>query len=163
MATDSSSGTLPSSSRLTIDSSSSIARSKLSCWSSTWLFSAILAFPWTTRASAQILRSSLLTGLWRGPVALLRARQSTDMGRDRFLQALQIITALEHRNNAPLRGFVGKVHQPARHPAEILRLQVEGGERIAVMRIEAGRDHDQFGGVFLQMRQDAVFEGCVEL
>src|SRR5467141_2149380 len=42
MATDSSSGTLPSSSRLTIDSSSSIARSKLSFLTSSWVFSAIL-------------------------------------------------------------------------------------------------------------------------
>src|SRR5262245_24463180 len=109
MATDSSSGTLPSSSRLTIDSSSSIARSKLSCLTSTWLFSAILAFPMDYARVGVDLRSSLLTGLWRGRVAILRARQSTDMGRDRFLQALQIITALEHRNNAPLRGFVGKV------------------------------------------------------
>ena len=41
---DSSSGTLPSSSRLTIDSSSSIARSKLSFLTSTWVFSAI-GFP----------------------------------------------------------------------------------------------------------------------
>src|SRR6266704_5651142 len=41
MVTDSSSGTLPSSSRLTIDSSSSIARSKLSFLTSTWVFSAI--------------------------------------------------------------------------------------------------------------------------
>src|SRR5260370_6643715 len=45
MATDSSSGTLPSSSRFTIDSSSSIARSKLSFLTSTWVFSAILLFP----------------------------------------------------------------------------------------------------------------------
>src|ERR1700716_3185684 len=42
MATDSSSGTLPSSSRLTIVSSSSIARSKESFLTSSWVFSAIL-------------------------------------------------------------------------------------------------------------------------
>src|ERR1700722_14235860 len=41
MVTDSSSGTLPSSSRLTIVSSSSIARSKLSFLTSTWVFSAM--------------------------------------------------------------------------------------------------------------------------
>src|SRR5258707_5274995 len=41
MATDSSSGTLPSSSRLTIDSSSSSARSKESFFTSVWVFSAI--------------------------------------------------------------------------------------------------------------------------
>src|ERR1700759_3395754 len=44
MVTDSSRGTLPSSSRLTIVSSSSIARSKLSFLTSTWVFSAICCF-----------------------------------------------------------------------------------------------------------------------
>src|SRR5215468_1588333 len=44
MATDSSSGTLPSSSRLTIDSSSSIARSKGRPLTSMLLFSAMLVF-----------------------------------------------------------------------------------------------------------------------
>src|SRR6516165_9578746 len=44
MATDSSSGTLPSSSRLTIDSSSSIARSKGRPLTSMLLFSAMLMF-----------------------------------------------------------------------------------------------------------------------
>ena len=66
------------------------------------------------------------------------------MGRDRFLQALQIITALEYRNNAPLGGFAGKIHQPARHPPEILRLQVERGERIAEVtdRLARIREHE---------------------
>src|ERR1700722_9710302 len=122
MATDSSSGTLPSSSRLTIDSSSSIARSKLSFLTSSWVFSAIVLSRMRARRGRGA-DSKICMRRYCGGIS--RAHQCGDMGRDRLLQALQIITALEHRDNSPPGAGIGKGHQFARHPVEILRLEVE--------------------------------------
>src|ERR1700730_3437693 len=155
MATDSSSGTLPSSSRLTIVSSSSIARSKLSFLTSTRVFSAILLSQKRRFSGADLndLRAYCDSC----------AHQRGDVSGDRLLQALQIIAALEHRDNSAAGAGVGDVHQLARDPAEILRLQIERGQRIAIMGIEAGGDDDQFGAEFPQLRQDHVFERGAEL
>src|ERR1700684_863346 len=101
MATDSSSGTLPSSSRLTIDSSSSIARSKLSFLTSVWVFSAILL-------SRCAVRGHQTQGMMRAYCGgNLRAHQRGDMGCDRLFQALQIIAALEHRDNSSPGAAIG--------------------------------------------------------
>src|SRR5205823_7314606 len=130
MATDSSSGTLPSSSRFTIDSSSSIARSKESFLTSTWVFSAISSSRMRpVRAQNQ---TTILRAYCGGD---LRAHQCGDMGRNRLFQALQVVAALEHRDKAATCACACLVHQPARDPAEIIRLQVERGQRIAVMRV----------------------------
>src|SRR5258708_4527496 len=117
MATDSSSGTLPSSRRLTIDSSSSIARSKLSVLTSTWVFSAILGVPDSpfTGANSKIFLRAYCGGN-------LRAHQCRDVSRDRLLQALQVVTAFQHRYHAAARACVGDIHQLARDPAEIFRV-----------------------------------------
>src|ERR1700730_18156057 len=157
MATDSSSGTLPSSSRLTIDSSSSIARSKLSRLTSSWVFSAILLSQMrlSNAADSKILIADVL---WRRS----RAHQCGDVRRDRFFQALQIIAALKYRDNSPARALIGDIHQFARHPAEIVRLEIERGQRVPVVRVEAGGDDDQFGGELPQLRQDQVFERGAE-
>src|SRR5258708_29703927 len=107
MATDSSSGTLPSSSRLTITSSASIARSKLSFLTSPEfltspiMLSAILSS--CVHAPPGATENIIAGGSWR--VEALKnkksgAGQRGDMRRDRFLQALQIIAAFEHRNNS---------------------------------------------------------------
>src|SRR5580692_4978405 len=103
MATDSSSGTLPSSSRLTIVSSSSSARSKLSFLTSAWLFSAMLL---SRDALSRQRNQNYLCGRI---VARIRAHQCADMGGDRLAQALQIIAALEHRDNSPPRARVRDV------------------------------------------------------
>src|ERR1700720_1359435 len=153
MTTDSSSGTLPSSSRLTIDSSSSIARSKLSFLTSAWALSAISIYPGCVIGPANE----------RDAVLRCRTHQGTGMGRDRLLQALKIIAALEHRNNSAPRGAIGEVHQLARHPAEIFGLQIERSQRVAMMRIESRRDDDELRAEFAQVGQDRVFEGGAEL
>src|SRR3984893_17545586 len=119
MATDSSSGTLPSSSRFTIDSSSSIARSKLSFLTSSWVFSDIVLFPDAPFTGAEL--NAWMRAYCGGNS---RAHQRADMGCDRFFQALQIIAALEPRDNSPLRACIGDVHQFARHPAEVVGLQI---------------------------------------
>src|SRR5882724_703975 len=144
MATDSSSGTLPSSSRLTINSSSSIARSKLNFLTSTKVFSVILSS--CVHPLADATKRHHRGRIVAGSRALKSgADQCGDVRRDRFLQALQIIAALEHRNNSPPGAAVRDIHQLARDPAEILRPQIERGERVAVMGVEARRDHDQLG------------------
>src|SRR3954468_13741832 len=157
MATDSSSGTLPSSRRLTIDSSSSIARSKLSVFTSTWVFSAIL-------------RSRLRPFICANPTIFLRgycggdsrAHQCRDVGRHRLFQALQVVTAFEDRDHAIARAGVGDIHQLARDPAEVFRVQIDVGEGIAAMGVEACGNHDEFGGEFLQLGQNQVYESCAE-
>src|SRR6266404_4267142 len=157
MATDSSSGTLPSSSRFTIDSSSSIARSKLSFLTSTWVFSAILLSRMRPFAGAE---SKLFMRAYCGGDS--RPHQCRDMRRDRFFQALQIIAALENRDNSTLGACIGNVHQRARDQAEVVRPEMERRQRIPVMCIEAGRDDDQLGAEFLQLRQDHVLERGAE-
>src|ERR1700730_17658574 len=119
MATDSSSGTLPSSSRFTIDSSSSIARSKLSFLTSSWVFSDIVLFLVDSLTVAEL--NAWMRAYCGGNS---RAHQRADMGCDRFFQALQIIAALEHRDNSPLRACIGDFHQFARQPAEVVGLQI---------------------------------------
>src|SRR5712671_1126253 len=119
ISTDSSSGTLPSSSRLTIDSSSSIARSKLSFLTSSWVFSAILrsrmrrsdpdpislfehdlfgkpvpTFPDHAFPSAESIE--VLRAYCGGDLA---AHQCADMGCDRLFQPLQVVAALQHRDH----------------------------------------------------------------
>src|SRR5271163_108136 len=158
MATDSSSGTLPSSSRLTIDSSSSSARSKLNFLTSVWAFSAMLVFPGCAVASA----IEMTVGASRRRVSRRRAHQGTDMGRDRFFQALKIITALEYRNNSASRGAIGEVHQFPRHPTEVFGFEIERSQGITMMRIESGRDDDELGAEFAQVGQDRVFESGAE-
>src|ERR1700710_2857076 len=102
MATDSSSGTLPSSRRLTIDSSSSIARSKLSVLTSRWVFSALLGVPAEPFAGADAKR--FLRAYCGGNT---RAHQCRDMGRDRLFQALQVVTAFEHGDYPAARARMG--------------------------------------------------------
>src|SRR5882672_5010114 len=102
MATDSSSGTLPSSRRLTIDSSSSIASSKLSVLTSTWVFSAILLVPDAPSTGAN---SMIFLRAYCGGNSC--AHQCGDVGCDRLFQALQVITAFEHRNNSPAGAGIG--------------------------------------------------------
>src|ERR1700710_2649879 len=125
MATDSSSGTLPSSSRLTIDSSSSIARSKLSFLTSTWVFSAILL---SRMRPSPRRRLKMVVRMYCGGNS--RAHQRGDVGRSRLLQALQIIAALQHRDNSAAGAGVGNIHQLARDPAEIVGLEIERGQGI---------------------------------
>src|SRR5882757_9113556 len=157
MATDSSSGTLPSSRRLTIDSSSSIARSKLSVLTSTWVFSAILRVP--DAPFAGVDSKSFLRAYCGGNS---RAHQCRDMGRDRLFQALQVVAAFEHRHHAAARARVSDIQQLARDPAEIFRVEIDVRQGIAAVGVEAGGNDDQFRCELLQLRQDRVLEGGAE-
>ena len=79
------------------------------------------------------------------------------MGRDRFFQALEIITSLEDRNNSASRGAIGEIHQLSRHPSEVFGFEIERSQGIAMVRIEPGRDDDELGAEFAQVGQDGVF------
>src|SRR6266481_2396118 len=153
MATDSSSGTLPSSSRLTIDSSSSSARSKESFFTSVWVFSAISRSR-VRRCPGAESNEFLRTHCGGNS----RSHQRGDMGCHRLFQPLKVVAAFQHRDNSAASAFLCNIHQLARDPAKILRVEIERSPRVAVMRIEAGRDDDKLGAEFLQLRQDHVLE-----
>ena len=65
------------------------------------------------------------------------------MRGDRIRQALQIVAAFEQRDDAAAGVTVGDLHQLAGDPGEIRLEQIEIGERIADVRVEAGRDQDE--------------------
>src|ERR1700753_4133332 len=105
MATDSSSGTFPSSSRLTIVSSSSIARPKLSFLTSTWVFSAIFVSP--TRLCTDSNSMIFMRAYCGGE---LTAHQRAHIFRNLFFQTLQVISAFEHGDDAAARAGLGDIH-----------------------------------------------------
>src|ERR1700693_2697716 len=107
MATDPASATFPSSSRLTIVSSSSIARSKDSCVTSELVLSAMIGSGCGACQSRPSYRYCLTP------------HQRRDMGGRRLRQALEVVAALEDGDDAALRAHVGNRHDLARHPAEI--------------------------------------------
>src|SRR5262249_4472119 len=143
MATDSSSGTLPSSSRFTIDSSSSIARSKGSCPIS------LLSF-WAIAKGQNSLISASRNPQGRGPRpqsytglrevqsgrAGLRMHQGGDMGGNRVAERLQVIAAFEQRDDTATGTTVGHIHDLLRGPDEIGLGQIDVGERVAHMRVK---------------------------
>src|SRR5688572_3844458 len=131
MAMDSSSGTSPRSSLVTIASSSFRATSKLRLATS-------------GRDSAKIRSSGL------HEPAYMRGR--------RIGQALQIVAALQERHHTSVRRAVRDVHQLAGRPVEILGIQVDLGQRVAVVRVEAGGNEDQVRAEFLHGRQNAFLE-----
>src|SRR5260221_4934753 len=101
MATDSSSGTLPSSSRFTIDSSSSIARSKLSFLTSTWVFSAMLLSRMRPVAGADL---SVLVRAYCG--GDLHPHPCRDMRGSPLLHALSIRTTPHEHGHSSARACV---------------------------------------------------------
>ena len=60
------------------------------------------------------------------------------MGGGRLGQSDQIIAALQHADEAVVATAPGDIHQFARRPIEIGFLEVDLGQRVAVMGIEAG-------------------------
>src|SRR4029078_6271021 len=125
MATDSSSGTLPSSRRLTIDSSSSVARSK-SIFLTSLLFSAISL-------------SGVVQWVKDSPDSL-SVHQGGHVGRNRARKPLQIIAALKQGYDAPVGPRIGKLPEFLGDPRVVSLDEIEIGERVTRMRVESGRD-----------------------
>src|SRR6516165_8242406 len=113
MATDSSSGTLPSSSRLTIDSSSSIARSKESFLTSTCVFSPIDLLPGTLTGYAHWVR------LLGKPGALLLNRHGDGLWRAQGLDEVPInaVTWAATDSLRPCRSYPPSSTETIRPPA----------------------------------------------
>ena len=81
------------------------------------------------------------------------------MGGDGKCQTLQIVAALEQADE-PAAGDGGRpasMQLPGR-PVEIVLGQIDLGQRIAVMRVEAGRNDDQVRREVIERRQDAAIE-----
>src|ERR1700742_343323 len=68
------------------------------------------------------------------------AHQRDDVGGCRFRQAFKIIAAFEDGDDAPLRGLVGDIHDLAGRPGEVLLDELQVGEGVALVGVEARRD-----------------------
>ena len=78
------------------------------------------------------------------------------MGGDAGAECGQIIAALERRDEPPIGMAVGDFEQLLGYPSVIAFLEQELGERIALMRIEPGRDQHEIGPEGVERRQDAL-------
>ncbi len=84
------------------------------------------------------------------------------MPGDGSAQTFEIIATFENRNDAGPAGALGQVHELAGDPGKIGFGQIEIGERIAPMRIEACGDHDEIGMKGGDPRQNDGGDGFAE-
>ncbi len=84
------------------------------------------------------------------------------MRGDRIAERLEIVAAFEQRDDAAAGVAIGDLHDLLRRPGKIRFLEIDVGERIAVVGVEAGRDDDELGREFGKPRQDAAVEGVAE-
>src|SRR5882762_4868455 len=140
IATDSSSGTLPSSSRLTIDSSSSIAFSKESFLTSAWLVSAMLVFRMIATQGQALIKMLPFSRAGFDPSS---PHQRRHMGGDRLRKSFEVVAALEHRDDPAAALSVGAIHELGCDPGEIGLDQVQVRQRIARVGVEGDREQKQ--------------------
>src|SRR5690606_33700271 len=127
MRIDCSSGTSPRSRSSTMRSSASSACSKLSALMSS------LAASW-------LIKSSL--------------HQAANMGGDREGQPVQVVAAFQQADE-PIPGpATGLVHQLSSRPVEIVLVEIDLGQRVAVVGVEAGRNDDEVRPETVDFRQD---------
>ncbi|QTK79417.1 hypothetical protein AT6N2_C1719 [Agrobacterium tumefaciens] len=81
----------------------------------------------------------------------------------RFRQPFQIITAFQQADDPVRCVFIRHLQKPARRPVEILSHQIDLRERIAVMRVETGRDENEIRRKIRNRRQHARFEGLAKM
>ena len=55
----------------------------------------------------------------------------------------KIVAAFEHRDDAAVAAMRGNLHELRRNPGKISLGEIEAGERVAPMRVEARRDDDK--------------------
>src|SRR5215213_5983120 len=156
MVTDSSSATSPRSSFCTICSSSASATSKVSFLTSLTGVSAIVL----TIATRVLESNPFAHDPVRKPVptfrnhALLPPHQRGHMRSHRFGQPLKVVATFEQRHDAAVGPAIRQLHQLLRDPGVIGLDEIQVRERIAYVRIEAGRDNHEIGAEILQPRQD---------
>src|SRR5690606_17995901 len=114
MRIESSSATLPPSSFCTISSSSASAFSNGSVAMS--VFASLLSF------------------------AISSLHQFGDMRGGGFGETFEIVAAFQHRDDAAAGMSVGDIHQLLRHPGVIGLDQIDVGQRVAGVGVEARRD-----------------------
>ena len=78
------------------------------------------------------------------------------MGVDTAAEGLRVIAALQQRDETAAAAFVGDVHQPFGHVAEIHFHEPQTAERIGHMRVKAGGNQNQVGPEIAQARQNAM-------
>lgn len=82
------------------------------------------------------------------------------MGFDRLRQGVEIVAAFQKRNHASPAVLSRKIKQAAAHPFVGTALQIDAGQRVPAVRVEAGRNQKRARLKFLQRRQDLFFEGA---
>ncbi len=85
------------------------------------------------------------------------------MGGGARRERVEIVAALERRDDAPVAMPRGAGGQPLGDPGEIGIRQQQLGERVGAMRVEAGGDQDEIGPKILERGQDDLVESAAEL
>ena len=81
----------------------------------------------------------------------------------RFRKPFEVIAAFQHRNHPALRGLVGDLHDFAGGPAEVLFDELEIGEWIALVCVEARRNDDELGAEGCKPGQNTRIHRRLEL
>src|SRR3954469_4369296 len=89
--------------------------------------------------------------------------QGAHMGRGRRGERVKFITALQGRNNAATAQPAGEGANLRRHPRKIVFDQVQVGQWVRPMRIEASGDEHELRPKRLQRREYAVAPCGAEL
>src|ERR1041384_7103370 len=71
--------------------------------------------------------------------------QSLHMRADGCAERLQVVAAFEAGDDAPRTGARGPCFDRARHRVEVFVFKPQLAERVARVRVEAGRDDDEVG------------------
>lgn len=79
------------------------------------------------------------------------------MGGDAGFQGVEIVAALQNRDDPAFGGLIGDFRQFGSHPSEIVIEQVELRQRVVAVGIEPCRDHQQVGGEFCKGRKNLLF------
>src|SRR5207237_10153773 len=75
----------------------------------------------------------------------LGSLQLSHMRSHRFTQRLEVVTAFHTRDNAAAAGFAGPVLDDPSHLYKIIVSQKQLAQRIAAVRVKAGRDNYEVG------------------
>src|SRR5206468_12991936 len=89
-------------------------------------------------------------------------KQLANVLGDAAAQRTERVTAFEGRDDAALRMGARRGDDLARHPGIVGLGELQAGERIFAMRIEAGRNVDQLGTMLFQRGQPVIAHRCAE-
>ena len=112
----------------------------------------------TPKAARRVARALAMVA-WIPACAGIQAtcsplHQRRHMRGDRARQSLEVVAAFQHRHDALVGMLARDSHELLRRPGEVGLDEVEIAERIAPVRVEAGRDDHEIGRKRLEARQD---------